>query len=777
MTTLLDDVRHGVRILRNRRMFAATAVLTLGLGIGASTAVFSAVDTILRHPPAGLAEMIRIAPHDGGEIRQARLDELEAWRAALSDVRIAAYSLTPVNVGRGAEGMGPRGAERVLVAAVDREYFGVVDVAAALGRTFGGEADTNVVVLSDPFWRRRFGGRREVIGDSVPIDGLPHTVIGVLPEGHRFPRSDVAMWRPLGRRVEAVTVIGRLARDAPLEPLRDRLAAIHRAPAVDGGPAAGVRIDRVHDTLLNDRLRAAASIGHVTVLLVLLIACANVANLIVARNVGRRPEFAARFALGASRGRLARQLLTESAVIAGMGGVLAVGIALVGTRALMYSWQTLPDMRPFPTSVEFGTGMLLWAIGGTAVATLLAGLIPAWHDTHIAPQAVLAEYGRTATASRGGVTLQRALVGIQIALAFALVTAAALLARSFTALQGAELGFAVDHVLTFRVAPGPSPSSRSGLDGWLGERLRARPGVLAIGRAADLPLEGDLPRTSYQLRSSASEDRQRWSAGIRHVDEGYHAALDIAILEGRGLGVDAADGIVVNRRLARRHWPAGPAVGEALDIGGERRVIIGVAADTREWGPHAEGPPLIYERRAGGEMWIVRLAPNVTQVADQVAELVGAFDPGAAVHDMVTMRERLRGNTARSELLTTTMTVFAALALLLAVGGVHASVAHATAQRTRELAIRRALGATSAAIARLVLRQGVALAAGGIVAGAGMAVASGRVLQRVLPNVSAQDPTAFLAAAAALTAAVLLACAASARRAVMTEPVDALRHD
>jgi len=773
---LLEDLRHALRYLRRAPAFSAAAVLTLGLGIGASTAVFSAIDTLLVRPPAGLAELVRIAPLDGNTIRPARRDEVESWRAAIGDVEIAAYSLMPVNMRPGGR-LNTPGAERVMAAAVDSRYFDVVRATAALGRTFATD-DPNAVILSHLFWRRHFEGRQDVIGHSFTIDRVPYTVVGVLPEEHRFPRSDVAVWLPLDRRrLEALTVLARVAIDAPLEPLRDRLESLQRARGTDDGAASAVRIERVHETLLNDRLRAAARIGHVTVLLVLLIACANVANLVVARNVRRRAELATRSALGASRGRLARQLLADTAVIAGLGGVLGVGVAVGGARWLMGVWQTLPDIRPFPTAIEFGAGMLIWALCGTIVATLLAGLVPAWHGARIAPQAVLSEHGRTATSSRRGVTLQRALVGIQIAFAFALVTAAALLARSFTALQSTALGFAVEDVLTFRVTPGPPPSASAGLDAWLAERLPALPGVRAIGRAADLPLDAAVPRTTYQLRSPAGTTGEPWTAAIRRVDDGYHAALDIPIVEGRGLNADAADGIVVSRRLARRHWLAGAAPGQVLHIDGQPRVIVGVAGDTREWGPHADAPALIYERRSGGEIWVVRLAPTAAPVVPAVREIAGRFDGDAAVHDVLTMQERLRRNTARSELLMTTMTSFAALALLLAAGGVHASVAHAMAQRSRELAIRRALGATSAAIARLVLRQAVALAIGGLVVGAGLAVAIGRLLRHFLPNVSAQDPHAFLAAAAALAAAVLLACAASAGRAVMAEPLDALRRD
>jgi predicted permease len=770
--TVLDDIRYSARLLVRAPAFAVAAVLTLGLGIGAGTAVFSAVDTILRRPPH-LAGLIRISPLEDGRGRHVRLDDLETWRAAVPEHVFTAYSVGAVNIGVDVSAAQARRVERVAAAAVDHQYFAVLRAATIQGRTFGERTETNVAVVSEALWSRQLLAGPDVVGTSLTVDGVPHTIIGILPDEHRFPRSDVALWRPLGPRAEGVTVIGRVPRTTPLEPLRARLESAQPGQQAIG-PNAGIRIDWFDETLLTGRLRAAAAVGRATVVFVLLIACANVANLLVARNVGRRAEFAARIAFGAGRWRLVRQLLTESALIASLGGALGVGVAMAATGALMRAWQTIPDARPFAPSVEFGTTMLLWALGGAAAATLVAGVIPAWHGTRLAPRAVLAEHGHTATTSRGGAGLQRVLVALQIAFAFALVTGAMLLARSFTALQSADVGFAVDQVFTFQVAPGPGSEPAAPLHAQLDERVRSLPGVLAVGRATHVPLEGDVPRTSYRLGSPA-QPSEAWTAAIRHVNAGYHAALEIPILDGRGFGSAPADGIVVSRRLARRHWPDRSPVGEVLRVDGEPHVIIGVAGDTREWGPHADAPALIYEHHPGGDTWVLRLAPGSSPVAGAIRSIVTEVDTNAAVHDALSMRERLRRNTARSELLATTMTVFAAVALLLAAFGVHASLAHATARRARELAIRSALGASPAAVARLVLRQGVGLAASGVLAGACLAVGTGRVLQAFLPNISQQDPAALLGAGGALTAAIVLACGAAMRRAASAEPLDALR--
>jgi predicted permease len=482
--TLLDDIRYGARLLLRAPGFTAAAVLTLALGIGAGTAVFSAVDTILRPAPQ-LAELIRISPLEDGRVRPVGPDELDAWRAVVPEHALAAYAVGAVNAGVESGGGEARHVERIPAAAVDDHYFDVVRTTPILGRAFGDGTDANVVLVSEEFWRTQLSARPDVVGSSVTVDGMPHTIVGVLPDEPRFPRSDTAIWRPLPPRTDGATVIGRVARTTPLAPLRARLETAQRAR-----PAAkdGIRIDWFHDTLLTDRLRATASIGRVTVVFVLLIACANVANLIVARNAGRRAEFAARLALGASRGRLARQLLTESALVASLGGALGVGVALAVTNALMRAWQAIPDARPLAASVEFGTPMLLWALGGAAAATLVAGVIPAWHDTRLEPRSVLAEDGHATTASRGGANLQRTLVALQIAFAFALVTAAMLLARSFTLLHTADVGFEVEQVFTFRVAPGSGSGFDAALDARLGERLRSLPGVLAVGRATHVPL-------------------------------------------------------------------------------------------------------------------------------------------------------------------------------------------------------------------------------------------------------------------------------------------------
>lgn len=769
---MAQDVRYALRTLRRSPSFTAAAVLTLGLGIGAGTAVHSAVDAMLGQPPH-LAGLIRISPIEGGRARAARPDELDAWRAAVPEHVFAGYSVGAVNVGGDGSGVQARPVERVPAAAVDHQYFAVLGARAIRGRTFGEGTETNVAVISEALWMRHLSARPDVVGSSLTVDGVAHTVVGILPDEHRFPRTDIALWRPLGPRPEGVTLIGRVPRTTPLEPLRARLESAQPRQQTTG-PGGGIRIDWFHDTLLTGRLRAAGTIGRATVVFVLLIACANVANLVLARNIGRRAEFAARIALGAGRWRLVRQLLTESALIASLGGVLGVGIAIAATRALARAWQTIPDSRPFATGVEFGAPMLFWAIGGAMVAAL-AGVFPAWHDTRLAPGAVLAEHGHAATTSPRGASLQRVLVALQIALACALVTGAMLLTRSFTTLQTAEMGFTVNDVFTFQVAPGSRSVPGVPLDARLHERLRSLPGVLAIGRTTHVPLEGDVPRASYRLGSGGTEPSEAWSAVIRHVDSGYFEALDVAILEGRAFEKAPFEGIVVSSRLAGRHWPDRSPVGEVLRIDEEPHVILGVAGDTREWGPHADAPALIYRYEAGGDTWILRLAGGSVPSVGAIRSIVSEVDPNAAVHDALTMRERMRRTTARSALLATTMTVFAAVALLLASLGVHASLARATALRSRELAIRSALGASPSAVARLVLRQGVGLAAAGVLIGGCLAVGTGRVLQAFLPNISPQEPGALMGAGVALTAAILLACGGAMRRAASAAPLEVLR--
>jgi predicted permease len=632
--TLLDDIRYGARLLARAPAFTVAAVLTLGLGIGAGTAVFSAVDTILRKP-ADLAGLIRITPLEGGRPRAARLDELDAWRAAVPEYGWTAYSIGAANVRVGGKSAQVPAVERVPTAAVDRQYFTVLRAETTQGRTFGERTETNVAVISEALWRRQLLARPDVVGTSVTVDGVPHTVIGVLPDKHRFPRNDIALWRPLDPRAEGVTVIARVPGPTPFAPLRARLEGLQPGQQPPE-PNASVRIDWFHETLLTGRMRAAAAIGRVTVMFVLLIACANVGNLLVARNVGRRAEFAARIALEASRWRLVRQLVTESAVVASLGGAIGVGVAIAATAALMRAWESIPDTRPFAPGVEFGTPMLLWALGGAAAATLVAGVLPAWHATRVAPRSVLAEHGHTATTSRSGAGLQRVLVALQIAFAFALVTGAMLLARSFAALPTADVGFALDQVFTFQVAPGPGSGPAAPLLPQLDERLRSLPGVLAVGRATHAPLEGDVPRTSYRL-GSLGEQSESWTAAIRHVNAGYHAALEIPILEGRGFG-STPDGIVISRRLARRHWPDRSPVGAVLRVDGEPNVIIGVAGDTLEWGPHADAPPLIYEYYTSGDTWVLRLAPGSRPLAGAIRSIAAEVDPNAAVHDALSMR-------------------------------------------------------------------------------------------------------------------------------------------
>jgi putative ABC transport system permease protein len=771
-------LRQAWRSLRRAPAILGAAVASLALGIGATVTVFAAVDATLRRAPPELAALARVTPLSEGGERAATLADVEAWRAAAPRVAFAAYAIDGVNVSAGSA----QHAERLLAARVDAAWFDVVRADAALGRTFAVAERDAVALLSDGAWRRVFGGRGDVVGQHLLIDGKPATIIGVLPAEHRFPRTDVGIWLPLGRAPDvAVTVIARVERDAALASLRAVLAAVPGGSAGATAASQDVRVERVHETLLNERLRAAARIGYATVLIVLLIACANVANLLVARNVARRAELATRLALGAGRLRVARELLTDSFVIAALGGVSGSIVALAGTRLLDRLWAVVPDTRPFASSIAIDATVLLWALAATLLATLLAGVLPAWHAARLAPAGVLAEHARTATPARSAALLQSTLVGAGIALAFALLVSAGLLTRSFVALHASPLGFAIEDVLTFRIAPAGVADAAAARADELADRLRGLPAIVALGRGAELPLDGVGARTTYHLPAAAGDDRT-WSAPLRRVDAGYHDALGIRLLEGRPFATNGAvqdpTAVLVNRRFAERHWAGSSALGETIILDDAPRTIVGVVADTREWGPHVEGPPMIYTldgAAAAAGVWIVKAETGSHELAAAVRRITTDVLPGAAAYDVLPMRERLRINTARSELLMRVMAVFASIALLLAVGGVHAAVTEATSRRTRELAIRRALGATSARIARLVLRHGLRLAAAGVAAGAIIAFAVASLLRAFLPNIAPHDPLAFGAAAGLIGAAAMAASLLAAARAARVQPAAALR--
>lgn len=855
------DVRIAIRSLRRAPAVVLAAVCSIAIGIGATTTVFAAIDAMLLRPVPLIEGVYGISVLEEGVERSATTAELRAWEDADARLELAAYDVQGMNLGGDV-------AERLTVARVTPEFFAVLRTSPAIGAglvrararagadagagadaTAGAGAESDAaatagvgasgidsrrIVLSHGLWRERFGGDRSLLGRAILLEGDPYTVAGVMPPRTDFPSSAIDAWIPHPMRVagddsRVISVIARLEPGASLADAQRALDLAQHAvtgvvggamgtsssAAAAGGASAGVvspsggritiRLATVHERLLTPRLRQAAWIGVASVALVLLIACANVANLLLARGAGRWRELAIRRALGGSRGRIARQLLVESVVIALLGGGLGVLLAGWGVDGLIAMWNAVPDTRPFPEDASLHARPLAVALLVTLGAALLVGLLPALEGSRADPRAALADGGRGASAGARSRRIQRVFVVAQIAVSLVLLVSAALLTRSFLHLQVAELGFEPTDATSFRVSlPADLPSeSRRGIIAAIEERVSAIPGVQAVGAAASLPLEGAGERRPFRLPGQDAGAAPR-GVPFRVITPAYHAALGIPIVRGRALAESDRDRarVVINESVARRHWPEQSPLGESIVLGEVPYEIVGVAADTREWGPHAEGPPIVYALTGSGTRassaapasapgssvasatgveqgesiaFVARSRLDAAVLAPAVRAAVREAHPDAAVHELQAMSESMRENTARSLLMSRLMSIFAAIAVLLAVVGVYGAVAYSVEQRTTEMGIRRALGATAGGVASLILRQGMRLALVGVVLGTLLSLGWARLLARFLAGVGPADPIAIAGSAALLTLAAVIACLTPARRASRVEPMEALR--
>ena len=819
MDTLCHDLLQALRSLRRRPTFATLAVLTLALGIGATSAIFSVVNGVLLRPlpyerPAEL--MLVHTQLDGVPGRELSLPEYWDLRErARSFAGVAAFSNGTLTL------TGSGTPERFNAGYVSAEALPLLGVSPALGRWFAAEEDLPgrppVVVLSDGLWRRRFGADREVLGRTLILDDAPTTVIGVMPPGFQLPTHYV------GSGMEAWTLL-------QLDPAANRsergwhwLSAVARLrPGVD--PAAAERevaavmtgmrreypneydqdftgsVTPASDELVGD-IRPVLLVLLGAVLLLLLIASSNVASLFLARAEERQREIAVRAALGARTGRIVRQLLTESATIGVAGGAAGLLLAAYGVRALV---AAAPPTLPRLETIRLDLPVLLFTAGVSIVTGVLFGMMPAWYAARPDLARALTDGGRGGSAGVRRQRFRRGLVVTQIALAMVLVAAAGLLIRSFERMRGVDPGFDPEGLLTARVELSPvryeSKESIRAFYEQLVARVEAIPGVRSAAVVKVLPMTqleigdwGFLREGRFSLPPRPEE----WNdADWQAVGPGYFETMRMPVLQGRG--IEAADRlgvpgvIVVNRALAQQAWPDGDALGQRILMGGGAtdsiwRTVVGIVGDVRHRGldaeprpemylPHAQfpagtGTPLRTLRvvlRAGGDP-----AALVTPLRAALAEL----DPDIPLTEVQTMEEALGAWAAERRLTMLVVAGFALLALTLGAVGVYGVMAHLVTQRTREIGIRIALGAVPREILRLVLSQGMRLAVLGIALGLLGALAAGRLLTRLLFETEPTDTTTFVATAATLALVAVVASLLPAVRAVRTDPVDALRSD
>ncbi len=797
--------------------FTLLSLATLAIGVGANVAIFAIVNAVLLRPlPLPDSERLVILRHAAPGL--AQLDELP-----LSDALYFLYaeeSRTLESVAAYREELasftGPENPQRVPAASVTASFFEVMQTPPRLGRGFAAEDDrpgaAPVIVLSDDLWHARFGADPSVIGRVVDLDGTSVEAIGVMPPGFAFSQQEVELWRPLRLDRENVQLgafgingVARIADGATLGQVRAELEALLSNLAEifpDEGATpilanAGFRplVDLARAVVVGD-IEPTLWILLGAVGFLLLIACANVANLFLVRSEARHGEVAIRAALGAGRGRLATAVFFESLVFGVAGGLLALPLALLGVRLLV---RFGPRELPRLDEISIDAPVLLFGFAVSVAAGLLFGLLPALRASAVAAAGHMTAGARGATVGRERQLARRGLVVVQIALALTLLVGSGLAVRSFQKLAAVDPGFDPVDVLTFGLAlPArdyASPAVRLNLHRQVVDRLRGLPGVVDASAASTIPLGGEMSGSGHTIEGRPLADGEVPPVFMtKRVAPGYFDALRIALIEGRVFdeldGERQAPAVIVSRTLARTHWPAESAIGKAIRLGGppdeegeEWSRIVGVVDDVHEIALHEDPPVMAYYPLpgiTGGEgvpaaMSFVVRAPGAAALAGAVREMVRGLDPTLPLAEVETL-EMLVGR-ARGEraFVMTLLAVSAGLALLLGSVGLYGVVSYMVARRRREIAIRMAVGAQTTDVRRLVLTEASALALLGAALGIGSAVVLTRRLQALLFETSPLDPLVFAAVSILLIGICLLASWLPARRATRLDPLTALR--
>ncbi|HEX7173827.1 MAG TPA: ABC transporter permease [Pyrinomonadaceae bacterium] len=812
MGTLLQDTRYGFRMLRKRPGFTAIAILALALGIGANTAIFSVVNAVLLRPlPFAGAERLATV-----EVRSERTGAVGADHSYpnLVDLReqagtlehLAAYSMTTAFLAAGDE------PERVRGLLTTADLFPALGVQPLHGRVFTREEDqkgaTRVVVLSHGLWQRRFGGDPAIVGKEIPLGGIrstPTLVLGVMPEGFKFPVgvANVDYWMPLvpilsdsdlSRASVWLTGLAKLKEGASEEQARSELQTISRRleeQYKDSNADATFMLRSYHEQLVGD-MKTALLVLLGAVGCVLLIACANVANLMLARAAARGREISIRTALGASRAQIVRQLLTESVLLSILGGALGLLIAWWGVDVLV---AAVPSDLPRAAEVALDARVLLFTAALSILTGLIFGLAPALQASRADVSESLKEGGR-GSVEGGRSPLRSVLVVAEVAVSLVLLVGAGLLAQSFARLMDVSPGFDAERVLAFDVVfRGENYTQRAATVPALEELLTqaaAVPGVEAVGVVNPLPLGGNFEANSFQIEGRApAEPGREPSADRRVITSDYFRAMGIHTEGGRVFDSrDAAAATpvaIINQTFARQHFPGENPIGRRLLFTNTQNVttareIVGLVADVRHAGLDAESGPEFYVPFAQAPAARVTVVARTTsddpaQLAPALRGAVRQVDKNFPVYNVRTMESYLAESVARRRFNMTLLGGFALVALLLAGLGIYGVMSYTVAQRTHEIGVRMALGAQARDVLRLVIRQGMAPALAGVGVGLVCALALTRVMSSLLFGVTATDPLTFAGVALLLSVVALVSCYLPARRATKVDPMVALRYE
>ncbi len=810
MWRLLQDLRYAGRTLRKSPGYTLVAVLTLALALGANTAIFSFVNAVLLEPlPYPHADrIVRVLekPPGGGRNGVSTLNFLD-WQK-----ENRCFQYLAAQAGGNVALTGVDEPIQIPAALVSAHFFDIFGLKAALGRTFIEGEDQpghdHEVVLSNTLWRSQFGADTGTVGRTIHLNGEPYTVVGVLPPDTPIERGYPKLWRPLAFKPENMTRnfhwFGALALLKPgvtLEQARTQMDAIgariaHDYP--DSNKGWGVAVDRLADTIVGRELRVSLYVLLGAVGMVLLIACANLANLSLMRMVAREREVAIRIALGAGRWALARQFLAESLLVALVGGVAGLGVG----KATVAVLEANVPARIFPPEahVALSGPVLLFSFLLALLTGVLIGLLPAWHAARPGLTDVLKQGGISTSAGGAKSRMRGILVVAEIALAFMLLTGAGLLIRSFDRITRADPGFDSTNVLTFRLPVAtsayPDPAALNAYLGQVTGRLQALPGVTDVALTSALPLQGWGYGMPYQVADKPNVDRaHRKGCYFKMVSPSYFHALRIRLLKGRTLAVTDTKGMppvaVINETLAKREFPDANPLGKRIlvqaivpgktELGDEIPwEVVGVVADEQVGGldnlNHSPGMYVTIDQSPiyGGAV-VIRSATDTGLLREEVKKAIHQINPDQTLPGMRTLdtikTESLGPIHVRAILLAS----FAALSLVLAAIGIYGVISYSMTQRTREIGIRAALGASRADILRLVLRSGLMLTLVGLVLGVAGALGLTRFLASMLYQVTGYDPLTMVTVAVALALVALLACLLPARRATKVDPVIALR--
>ncbi|HEY2294675.1 MAG TPA: ABC transporter permease [Thermoanaerobaculia bacterium] len=801
---LRRDVRFGLRSLRRSPGFTIVAMLCLALGIGANAALFSVLNAVLLRPlpypePDRLVRIYeKIGERGSGSVS---VPNYRDWMAQSTGFeQLAAW----LEGSRNLQGVGE--AERITTVQATSNLFSTLRARPLLGRTFVPGQDEpghgRVVVLSESLWRRRFGGDRSILGRALQLDGAPYSVIGVMPASFVFPPAREAaeawvLYEPTPREERErgshfLAVVGRLKARVGLEgattQLKQVAARIEKAFPNDQ-TGRSVIVPPLRDSMIGERARTALVILLGAVFLVLLIACANVANLLLARAAVRQREVAVRLALGASRSRLVRQLLVESLLLATAGALLGLLLAASGLAVLT---PLVQRALPLPAGIPLDGRVFLFLLAVALFSGLAFGIVPALQAARGEVRESLGEGGRT-TSGGGQQRFRSGLVVAEIALSLVLLVGAGLLLRGFLKVSGTEPGFSPRGVLTAHLAVpaarGPEATPR--IYRPLLERVRSLPEVRAAALISMLPIQEAWTNGGYTVAGRpAPPPGQDWVAELRLASPGFFGSLGIPILRGRDF--EERDGekghkvAIVNEALVRQRFRDENPLGHRISVGDEITVeIVGVAGAVRQAGLDHEPLAEIYLPYGDADLTglvsdmvlVVRAAGAPGPLAAAVRRAVRSVDPGLPLYRVRTMEQVISDSLALRRLNLWLLALFAGIALALSAAGLYGVISYLVAQRTREIGMRMALGAQARDVIALVMRQGSRLTAIGIVAGLLGALALTRWLESLLDGVSARDPFTFLGIAALLVAVALLASWLPARRAARVEPVIAIRSE